>query len=415
MRKYVMFKKITGNARACMIVEPLFIIPYSLFITYASVYMLALGVTETQIGFIASLGLIVQIFTSLISGFLTDRLGRRKALLIFDLISWPLAVLIWAVSQNIWFFIFAIIFNGFQKIPHTAWTCLLVEDTEPNKRSIVFTVLQFIGVVGGLFAPLGGLLVSHFTLIPAVRIMYIMAFIGMLTMIISRHYMTHETEIGIMKRQQSAQLSLKSTFSEYGTILKKITKNNGLLLIFAVYILFNFQLIMQNTYLFVYLVEALSVPESTISLFPAISSVCMLILLIFVIPRFKQEFNYYYMMVGFSLSICANLILILTNGKSMLTLIVSAILSAAGMLLANPYLETAIANAIEDEIRANMFSILQVFLLLFISPAGIIGGLAYRMDPRIPFIVMICALMINIGILLYLTKPFSQKKRLLKA
>ena len=128
-----MFRKITGNARACMIVEPLFIIPYSLFVTYASVYMLALGVNETQIGFIASLGLLVQIFTSLVSGFLTDRLGRRKALLIFDLISWPLAVLIWAISQNIWFFIFAMIFNGFQKIPHTAWICLLVEDTEPKK------------------------------------------------------------------------------------------------------------------------------------------------------------------------------------------------------------------------------------------------------------------------------------------
>src|SRR6185437_2998684 len=101
------------------------------------------------------------------------------------------------------------------------------------------------------------------------------------------------------------------------------------------------------------------VPASSISIFPAISSVCMLLLLLFVIPRFREEFNYYYMMVGFSLSICANIILVLTNGKSMLTLILSAILSAAGMLLANPYLEAAVANSIEDENRANIFSILQ--------------------------------------------------------
>ena len=128
-----MFKKITGNARACMIVEPLFIIPHSLVITYASVYMLALGINKTQIGFIASLGLIIQIFSSLISGFLTDRFGRRKTLLIFDLISWPLAVFIWAISQNIWYFVIAVFFNAFQKIPHTAWICLLVEDTERKK------------------------------------------------------------------------------------------------------------------------------------------------------------------------------------------------------------------------------------------------------------------------------------------
>ncbi|MCR2822472.1 MFS transporter [Lederbergia panacisoli] len=82
-----MFKRITGNARACLVVEPLFILPYSMYLPYVSVYMLALGVGKTQVGMIASLGLIVQIFTSFISGFLTDRLGRKKALLIYDLIS----------------------------------------------------------------------------------------------------------------------------------------------------------------------------------------------------------------------------------------------------------------------------------------------------------------------------------------
>ena len=394
-----------------MIVEPLFIIPHSLVITYASVYMLALGVNETQIGFIASLGLIVQIFASFISGFLTDRFGRRKTLIIFDLISWPLAVLVWAISQNIWYFIIAVMLNAFQKIPHTAWTCLLVEDTEPKKRSAVFTVLQFIGVVGGLFAPLGGLLVSHFSLIPAVRIMYILAFLGMISMIFIRHYMTHETEIGIRKQQEVSQLSLKSTFLDYGKTVRRIVSNHSLLLIFSVYILFNFQLIMQNTYLFVYLVDVVSIPDSTISIFPAISSVCMLLLLLFVIPRFREKFNYYYMMIGFTLSICANIVLVLTQAKSIVPIILSTILSAAGMLIANPYLETAVANSIEDENRANMFSILQVFLLLFISPAGIVGGLTYKIDPRIPFLLMICALLINIGILLYIVKPFSTRSK----
>ncbi|MBS4195283.1 MFS transporter [Lederbergia citri] len=409
-----MFKRITGNARACLVVEPLFIIPYSMYLPYVSVYMLALGVGKTQVGMIASLGLIVQIFTSFISGFLTDRLGRKKALLIYDFISWPLAVYIWAVSQNIWFFIFAAIFNGFLKIPQTAWTCLLVEDTKPKDRSIVFTILQVIGVVGGLFAPLGGLLVSKLTLIPAVRIMYAIAGTCMLIMIISRHFMTHETEIGMLKQKESKNVPLKDILVEYGSIMKKIIRNNGLLLIFAVYIFFNFQMVMQNTYLYVYIVEALSVSESTISIFPAISSVCMLFLLFFVIPRFKEELNYYYMMIGFSLSIIANVILIITKGSSLTPIIISLILSAAGVLISNPYLESAVANSIEDANRANMYSILQVFLLLFISPAGVIAGLAYKMDPRLPFIIMVCSLIINIAILLYLAKPFSRKNKLLK-
>ena len=262
-----------------------------------------------------------------------------------------------------------------------------------------------------MFAPLGGILVHHFTLVPAVRIMYIMAFFGMLVMIFTRHFMTYETEIGIRKQEEASQLTFKRTFSDYGKTLRMIVKNHSLLLIFAVYILFNFQLIMQNTYLFVYLIDVLAISDSTISIFPAISSICMLILLLFVIPRFKEQYKYYYMMIGFTFSICSNIILVLTQANSMFPIILSTILSAAGMLLANPYLEAAVANSIEDEYRANMFSILQVFLLIFISPAGIVGGLTYKIDPRIPFMLMVCALFINVLILLYLSKPFSSKAK----
>ncbi len=163
--------------------------------------------------------------------------------------------------------------------------------------------------------------------------MYILAFLGMISMIFIRHYMTHETEIGIRKQQEVSQLSLKSTFFDYGKTVRRIMSNNSLLLIFSVYILFNFQLIMQNTYLFVYLVDVVSIPDSTISIFPAISSVCMLLLLLFVIPRFREKFNYYYMMIGFTLSICANIVFVLTQAKSIAPIILSTILSAAGMLL----------------------------------------------------------------------------------
>ncbi|MFC0470658.1 MFS transporter [Halalkalibacter kiskunsagensis] len=404
-----MFRQINGNARACMIVEPMFIIPYSLFVTYASVYMLMLGLNETEIGLITSIGLVVQIFSSFISGFLTDRLGRKYALLIFDLLSWSVATLLWAVSQNFWFFLVAAIINGFQKIPHIAWTCLIVEDTEPNKRSVVFTVLQFIAVIGGLFAPLAGILVSQMSLVPAVRTMYFIAFISMTLMFIIRHFTTQESEIGIRKRQESGAMNISNSLKLYVKTVIEITKNKQLLIIFSVYILFQFQLVMQNTYLSIYLVDVLSFRDSTIAIFPAISSVCMLILLLVVIPRFRQELHLHYMIIGFGLSIIALLLLITAQQGNIIVVIASTILLAAGLLLSNPYLETAVANAIEDDNRANMFSILQVIVLLFISPAGIIGGVTYKVDPKIPFILMMCALLISIVLMYSITRKTMQQ------
>jgi DHA1 family tetracycline resistance protein-like MFS transporter len=406
-----LFKQINGNARACMMVEPLFIIPYSLFITYASVYMLMMGLTDTEIGLITSIGLVVQIFSSFISGFLTDRLGRKKTLLFFDLFSWSIATLLWAISHSFWVFLAAAIINGFQKIPHVAWTCLIVEDTEPKKRSAVYTVLQFITVVGGLFAPLAGIIIAQVSLVPAMRLMYTLAFVCMTLMFIIRHLTTKESEIGKRKCEESDQIKLTDYFKDYLHIAKKIGKNKQLLIIFSVYILFQFQLIMQNTYLSIYLVDALAFRDSTIAYFPAISSVCMLVLLMLVVPKFRDEHQHKYMMIGFFLSIFALILLVLTPKGTLVSVIFSIIFLAAGLLLSNPYLETAVANAIDDENRANMFSILNVFLLLFISPAGIIGGLTYKLDPKLPFILMIAALFINIVLIYLITRKTKVTKR----
>src|SRR5690554_2833001 len=86
-------KSFKGNARGCLIVEPLWGIPYNLFIPYVSVYMLELGCTDRQIGIIASVSLFFQVLFSFIGGYITDRLGRKRTSLIFDLIGWSAAVL----------------------------------------------------------------------------------------------------------------------------------------------------------------------------------------------------------------------------------------------------------------------------------------------------------------------------------
>lgn len=367
---------------------------------YASVYMYELGVDEKQIGLITSIGLILQIFTSFISGYLTDRNGRRWTLLVYDLVCWSLAAFVWAISQNFWYFLIAAVLNSFMRIPTTAWYCLLVEDTAPRDRSLVFRVLQLIGVVGGLFAPLGGLLVNHLTLIPAMRVMYTIFGISVTIMFIARHFATHETEMGIKKQKESKTIKLRDNLQDYVFTVKAMMKNRMLLMVFGVYIFFNFQMTLQNTYLSIYLVDALQVSNAMIGVFPAFSSVAMLGLMFFVIPRFNEDKANQYMILGFVLSILAKVILISIVPGSLMPVVLSTMLAAAGTIIASPYLEAAVANSIDDEQRAKMFSILQVLVLLFISPAGLIGGWSYTLDPRLPFILMIASFAASIVLMM---------------
>jgi len=402
-----LFSRIKGNAKACLIFEPMWVIPFSMFSTYASVYMLELGVKETQIGLITSIGLALQIFTSFISGHLTDSLGRRKALLIFDLLSWSVASLIWAISKNFWYFLIAAIVNSFQKVPNTAWYCLLVEDTDPKDRSAIFTVLQIISVIAGFFAPLGGLLVNRFTLIPAVRIMYLIAFASMTTMFFMRNKFTYETEISIKKRSENTRINFIESLKEYKEVTKEIFTNKALLILFSIYILNNFQMTMGRTYLSIYLVDALKLNKALISIFPAISSIAMLLLLFLVMPRFKEENSNRYMVVGFIASMLASLILVSTPPHNVVWVTISTIMTAIGSMLANPYLEATMANSIADDDRAKILAILTVLILVFVSPSGIVGGWTYTINPRIPFLLIALAFLMNIS----LTIAFIREKK----
>ncbi|TDF95587.1 MFS transporter [Paenibacillus piri] len=374
-----------------MLYEPMFLLPYSLYLTYASVYMLELGVSEKQIGLLTSLGLILQIFTSLISGYLTDRMGRKRALMIFDLVSWSTATLLWACSQNIWFFLAAIIFNSFQKVPNTAWYCLLVEDTKPGERPHIFNALQLINIVCGLFAPLGGLLVSRLGLVPANRIMYLIAFVSMTLMFIFRNYATHETEIGLRKKREQGTLQPGVILRDYWQVVKMVFSSTPLLLIFGIYILYQFQLSMRNTYLSIYLVKALHFSEAFIAWFPAVTSVSMLLLILFVVPRIKSAYINRCMVFGFLLSAAAMLLQVMAPVEGTYWIVCSTILFAVGTIITYPYLEASVANVIQDEERAKVFSILSVMILLFVSPSGIIGGWSYAINPRLPFILIVCS------------------------
>jgi len=58
-----------GNARTCILVEPLWGISYNLFVPYTSLYMLALGVDAVGIGLIATVTMVLQTLWSLTAGY----------------------------------------------------------------------------------------------------------------------------------------------------------------------------------------------------------------------------------------------------------------------------------------------------------------------------------------------------------
>ncbi|MDR0708925.1 MAG: MFS transporter, partial [Spirochaetaceae bacterium] len=85
--------ELRGNPRACVYTEPLWGLSMNLCLPYASVYMLALGLKDADVGFIASAGMLTQVIFGFLGGVITDKLGRRKTTAIFDFIAWSIPCL----------------------------------------------------------------------------------------------------------------------------------------------------------------------------------------------------------------------------------------------------------------------------------------------------------------------------------
>ena len=91
-----------GNAKPCLLTEPLWGIPINLYPPFVMLFMYALGLGDVEIGIILSVGLASQVVFAFVGGVLTDKFGRRRTTFVAEFFAWSIPALLWAFSQNFW-------------------------------------------------------------------------------------------------------------------------------------------------------------------------------------------------------------------------------------------------------------------------------------------------------------------------
>jgi DHA1 family tetracycline resistance protein-like MFS transporter len=380
-----MLRSIRGNAKAILVTEPFWGVPNSLYATYASVYMLALGCSATQVGLVSSVGLAVSVVFSLAGGPITDRLGRKRTTLVFDLLAWGGATLVWAFARGFPWFLVAVIANSLVRIVQTSWFCLSVEDTPVEQRVHVFAWLYVVGVVAGLIAPVAGLFVGLFGVVPAMRGLYLFAFVSMVGMFIVRNGMVRETRTGEAKMRENRGVGLRHAFQGYGRVIGRLARTPLTLAAFGISTLLSIQVVLKTTFLAILLTRGLAFPEGTIAIFPAIGAVASLLVYLLVLPSLSRRGMAKPMLMGLALSAAGVLALVICPPKSWVLVIASTLLSAAGSGIVLPFSDTLVANTVEEHDRATALSLFYVVVLGLSAPFGYIGGLLYGINDRLPF------------------------------
>ncbi|SEF52497.1 Na+/melibiose symporter [Caloramator fervidus] len=375
-----------GNAYACIIFEPMWAIFGGMIFFYQPLYMKSLGLDEIEIGFLNSFITGLMVFTSFIAGPITDRLGRRKTTLLFDLISWSGSMLVWAISKNFYFFLLAAFLNSFQKVSYTSWTCLAVEDTEEEKRIRFFSLIMIINLASGIFTPLAGLLVDKFGIEKAMRLIYFLGFISMTLMFLGRHKLTCETKIGLQLIKKHRNISLKEKIKDYKDSMLYFVTNKITFLVFLIMLL----TYLQNSFLYfqpIYLKDVLSMTESETALIPGLSALVNLLIYFGFMDFLTRKGEINSLILGLFLNMLGIFVFIFAKPQFYIPLVFSTILMAAGNLITITFRETLWNNVIGKEERAKIFSATQGLIALISIPSGYFSGWLYSIMPIFPFVV----------------------------
>jgi len=407
-------KSLTGNPRGCVYTEPLWGIPFNLYAPYISIYMVAIGLSDKQIGLIVSISWSFQIILALLSGVVTDKLGRRRTTLIFDILAWSVPALISAIAQNFWYFVIAGIINSVWQITHNSWTCLLVEDAEQDQLVDIYTWIHIANQLVGFAAPLAGLLIGIFSLIPTVRGLYVFAAIMFTVKAIVTYLMTEETRQGRIRMHETRHQSLMSVFREYGGVLQNLLSTPQTLYTAGLMLIISISNVITGSFWGIIVTERLHIPAQNLAIFPFVKSAVMLFFFFMVMPRFNKLHFKMPLVIGFLGFVVSQLILITAPDKGYLFLLVSVFLEACCFAMINPLMDQMIALTIDSKERARIQSILYVGIILITSPFGWIAGNLSALNKSLPFVLNIALFCVG-SLLAYMAGNAAQKRLALEA
>ncbi|NTV36396.1 MAG: MFS transporter [Anaerolineaceae bacterium] len=402
--------KFKGNARGCVFTEPLNGVPLNLYAPYISIYMLALGVKDAQIGLIVSISWIFQLFMAIFSGVITDKLGRRRTTLIFDLVSWTIPALISAAAQNFWFFLAAGIINSFMRVTGNSWICLMVEDSESDQLIDIFAWIYIAGLISAFFAPLAGLMIESYSLIPTMRILYLIAAVSFTVKAFITYKMTEETRQGLVRMQETKEISIFASLTEYKGVLSEILRTPRTLYTAGIMVTMSICMMINDTFWAIIATQKIAIPAQNLAVFPFIKSVVMLFFYFFIIPRLRMIHFKIPIMAGFIGFIASQLLLITAPVNGYAVLFFSVVLEACSLATVTPLVDRLSVLTIEPKERARIQSILYAAIILITAPFGWIAGTLSGMNKNLPFVVNIFLFVVG-GILAYLAGRASEQRR----
>ncbi|MCE5256359.1 MAG: MFS transporter, partial [Spirochaetaceae bacterium] len=397
IRYMVPFKKLPKNARTCIVVEPLWALFGPMATYYMSLYQKAMGLSEVQMGIVNSVKIAAGFIFFSFASPITNRLGRRKASVAFDLVAWGLTMVIWAFSRSYVWFLVAAITNAAVRVVNVSWNLLLTEDASNEQRPTIYGWVYLAGAFGGITTFLGGLAIERFGLVPSLRTIFIAGAIVMSTMFIVRYIGTRETKIGLLLMEKSKTERFSHSVLKQIPEAAKALKDPFFLRMAGIFVIANAVLSI-DFFRVLYLGGQKGLSPFVISIVPALGSVASMAIFFFVLPHQDGRENHQHLAYSFLLCMIFQLVFVFIPEGSVLGAIIAVPGLTASYVLLQTFRDSVFMNATDSNQRSERFSLVQALMLLVSIPMGWLSGYLYSLSPHYPFVL--ASILYGIGFLL---------------
>ena len=394
-----------GNPRTLVLIEPLWGIPYNLIAPFATLYMYTQGVTDVQIGLILSITMVVQVCFSFFAGILADKLGRKTTTMMGDFFGWGLACLVWAASQNFWLFLLAALLNCFEQINQTAWYCLLIEDADQRDLVGLYTWINIGGLVAIFFAPISGMLVSANSVVPVVRVLYLLFALTMMTKCFITYKFCHETRQGQVRKAETKGVSPFRMLGEYRQLIPMLLKNRAVVKAVAVAVLLYIANVVNTNFFSLYVTQRLGLSDNYLALFPILNAGVMLVFMVGIQHKLNALKFRAPLWAGLALYAVGALVLLLSPVGGLGFVLLNVFLTAVAASLVNPRKDALLQLNLDPQERARLNALIMASTVALSSPFGYLAGWLSSMDRRLPFGFMILLFLLAMAVVGRIKEP----------
>lgn len=397
-------RNLRGNARGAVFTEPLWGIPFNLFAPYVSLYMLALGLTQSQVGLVISVTLAGQIVFALFSGIITDRLGRKRATFVFDILAWSIPCLLWASAQNLAWFLVGGLINSLRRIPDVSWNCILVEDADPEDLVHIYAWVYLAGQCSAFFVPLAGILIDRFTLVPTVRGLYLLACVMMTAKFVILNAMVTETHQGRVRMAETQGRSALVLLREHLGVARQVLASPHTLYTIVLMVIVSIVTMVQSSFWAILVTQRLHIPAGNIAVYPFARSLIMVFFLFFVVPRLRGIHFGRPLIIAFLGFLVSQALLVSIPPKGYALLLLSTLIEGCSYAVLGTQVDRLSVINVDAQERARIVSIAHVVVIACTTPFGWIAGLLSERNPINPFLMNAVLLALGIFVVHHLRK-----------